>query len=236
LYSDNISSQKDFTLAESNYLAENSKYKALKIKLESMGLDVSKIEKTEFYSSYSIKSPIHGFVSSIHASLGQYIEPQQKIAEIIDGNSFQIKLSVFEKNSYKIKIGQAVSFYLNGNKSKKYTATINAVGKNIMSESKSIECYAIIDNAKDMNIISNQFVEGEIYTTLDSALSVPEKSLLNSENETYVLLFEKNEKSIYYFKKIKVKTGRRANNYVELTEELPSGKLLVSGVYNIQIE
>jgi len=236
LYGENIATQKDFTFAESNYFAENAKYKSFKIKLESMGLDVSKIEKAEFYSSYTIKSPMGGFISSIHATMGQYIEPQQKIAVIIDDKSFQIKLSVFEKNSNKIKTGQTVVFYLNGNKSTKYKATINAVGKNIMPESKSVECYAAIDNIKSINIVNNQFVEGEVYTAVDSVISVPETAIINSENNAYVLIFEKEVNPIYYFKKILVSTGRKAKNFVELTEPLPSNKLLINGVYNIQVE
>lgn len=236
LFSENISTQKDFSYAESNYYAENAKYKALKIKLENMGLDVSKIEKAEFYSSYTIKSPIGGFVSSIRATMGQYIEPQQNIAEIIDDKSFQIKLSVFEKNSNKIKTGQTVAFYLNGNKSPKYKATINAVGKNIMPDSKSIECYAAIDNIKSINIVNNQFVEGEVYTAVDSVLAIPATALINFENDAYLLLYEKEANSIYYFKKFKASTGRKANNYVEITEKLPSNKLLIGGAYNIQVE
>ncbi len=236
LYENKIATQKDFTYAESNYYAENAKYKTLKIKLESMGLDVSKIEKGLFYSSYTIKSPINGFVSSINATIGQYIEPQQKIAEIIDDKTFQLRLSVFEKNINKIKIGQTVDFYLNSNKSVKYQATINAVGKTIIPESKSIECFALIDNPKSINMVSNQFVEGEVYTAIDSAMSVPETAIVYSENDSYLLIYEKEANSIYYFKKTKVKTARKANNLIELTEKLPKSKLLVKGIYNIQIE
>lgn len=236
LYSENITTLKDFTYAESTYLAENAKFNALKIKLESMELDVSKIEKGEFYSSYTIKSPINGFVSSINTTMGQYIEPQQNIAEIIDDKSFQLRLSIFEKNINKIQTGQTVAFYLNGNKSKIFKATINAVGKNIMSDSKSIECYAKIENSNTINIVNNQFVEGEVYTALDSVLSVPEAALINSENDAYLLIYEKEIDAIYYFKKIKVSTGRRANAYVELTEQLPSNEILINGVYNIQVE
>ena len=236
LYNDNIASQKDFTFAESNYYAENAKHKALKIKLENLGLDVSKIEKGEFYSFYVIKSPISGFVSSINASVGQYIEPQEKVAEIIDNKSFQLKLSIFEKNIDKIKTGQNLAFYLNGNKSVEYSATINAVGKTIQSESKSVECFATINHPASINIVSNQFFEGEVFTAVDSALSVPESAILTSENDSYVLIFEKEVDANYYFKKTKVNTGRKVNNYVELKDKLPSNKLLVNGIYNIQIE
>lgn len=236
LYNENISSQKDFTAAESNFYVENAKHKALKIKLESMGIDVAKIEKGDFYQSFPIKSPINGFVSSIVASLGQYIDPQQTIAEIIDNNSFQLKLYAFEKDINKINIGQTVEFYLNANKAQKHQATINAIGKTIMPDSKSIECYATIDKPQSINMVSNQFAEGEIFATIDSVLAVPETAIINSENEQYVLMFEKEENSIFYFTKIKVNTGRKSNNYIELTEQKPLKKLLLTGTYNIVIE
>ncbi len=236
LHENNIATQKDFTYAESNYYAENAKYKTLKIKLENMGLDISKIEKGVFYSSFTIKSPINGFVSSINVTIGQYVEPQQKIAEIIDDKSFQLRLSVFEKNITKIKNGQTVAFYLDGNKSLKYKAVINAVGKTIIQDSKSIECFALIENPKSINMVSNQYVEGEVYTAVDSVLSVPETAIIYSENDSYMLMYKKEINSIYYFKKLNVKTGRKANNYIELKEQLPASRLLVNGIYNIQIE
>lgn len=236
LYKDSITSQKDYISAESNYLAENARYASLKIKLESLGLDVSKIERGEFYLTYSIVAPISGFISNIDASIGNYAEPNNKIAEIVDDNSFQLQLSVFEKNGNEIKTGQKVSFYIGDNKLVKHNATITAVGKSIMPEHKSIECFAAIDNPQSLNLIGNQLVECEVCVSNDSVLSVPETAIYNSESESYLLLYEKEANAIFYFKKIKVKTGRKANNYVELKELLPSNRLLINGVYNIQIE
>lgn len=236
LYNENIATQKDFTAAESKYYVENAKHKALRAKFESMGLEVAKIEKGEFYSSYPINSPINGFVSSINASIGQYVDPQQTIVEIIDNNSFQLKLSVFEKDIHKIKPGQIVEFYFNGSKTQKQQATINVIGKTIMPQSMAVECYAAIDNPDGITMVSNQFVEGDIFTAVDSVLAVPETAIIPSEDETYVLMYEKEENSTFYFRKTKVNTGRKANNYIELTAQLPSAKLLVAGTYNIVIE
>ncbi|MFO7864577.1 MAG: efflux RND transporter periplasmic adaptor subunit [Salinivirgaceae bacterium] len=236
LYDENIGTQKDFTAAQSNYFAENAKYKALKTKLTGMGLDVSTIEKGEFYSSFPIKSPINGYVSSITASVGQYVEPQQTIATLIDNNSFQLRLSIFERDIHKIQIGQAVAFYLNGNTAQNYRAQINAIGKTIMPDTKSIECYAAIDSPKNISLVSNQFVEGQVITTLDSVFAVPEAAILESENEQYVLLFEKEHEGTRYFKKEKVHIGRKTNNYVELTKQLPAKRLLTNGTYNIVVK
>jgi membrane fusion protein, heavy metal efflux system len=236
LFKENIATQKDFIYAESNYFAENAKYKALKIKLESTGLDVSKIEKGEFYSSYCITSPFRGFVASINATIGQYVEPQQMVAEIIDDKSFQLRLSVFENNIIKMKAGQMVDFYLNGNKSVKYRATISVVGKTIIPASKSIECYAAIENTNNINLANNQFVEGEVYAVVDSVPAVPETAIINSENASFLLVYVKEINSTYYFKKVKVSKGRNVNSFIELTGQLPSNRLLISGVYNIKVD
>ncbi|PLW99405.1 MAG: hypothetical protein C0594_17115 [Marinilabiliales bacterium] len=236
LHNENIGSEKEFTAAESKFNAENAKYKALETKLENMGIDVAKIERGEFYSSYPVKSPIGGFVSSVNASVGEYIEPNRTIAKIIDNESFHLRLSVFEKDIHKIKTGQSVNFYLNGNVKPKYHATVSAIGKTIMADTKSIECFADIGNPDSINMVSNQFVEGEILTAVDSVLSIPETAIIESENELYVLIYVKEENSTYYFKKKRINSGRKANNYIELAEQLPSKKLLVNGVYNIVIE
>lgn len=67
-------------------------------------------------------------------------------------------------------------------------------------------------------MVNNQFVEGEIIVDSDSVLSVSESAILKSENETYVLIFEKETDELYYFHKQKVTTGRKNNGFVELTE------------------
>ena len=236
LQEENIGTRKEYTAAKSSYYAENAKYEALKKQLSNMGIDVAKIEAGAFYSSFPVKSPINGYITSTNATIGQYFEPQQSIAEIIDNNSFQLKLSVFEKDLQNMETGQIVEFYFNADKTQKYNATLNAIGKTIMSGSKSIECYAKIENINNIKMVRNQFVEGDIFTSTDTIWAVPETAILESENDFYILLLEKEDNSTYYFKKEKVNTGRKSNNYVELTEQLSSEKLIQSGIYNIVIE
>ncbi len=63
LFSENIGTEKELILAESAYKSENARYMALKIKLERIGLDLAKIEDGSFYNTYSVKSPIKGYIT-----------------------------------------------------------------------------------------------------------------------------------------------------------------------------
>ncbi len=236
LMAENIGAKKDFIQAESMYNVEKAKFNALKIKLELLGLEVKQIEEGKFYTSYSVKAPIKGIVSNINANIGQFVESQQIIAEIIDTESFQIKLSVFEKDINKVKVGQHVEYYLAGTKSEKYSAILKLVGKSINNETKSIDCFAEIESPETISLVSYQFIEGDIITGSDSVFSVPESAILKAEGENYILVLEKETGELFYFSRQKVTVGRINNGFVELTNIHELKKILIKGVYNLRIE
>jgi len=236
LFNDNIGTQKELILAESSYKSEKARNTALKIKLENIGLDMTKIEDGSFYNSYTVKSPLNGYITSINATIGQYIEQQQIVAEVIDMEQFKLKLAVFEKDINKLKSKQNIVFYFIGDKKKTYHARLSVVGKTINSETKAIDCYADIEDMLTIRPVNNQFAEGQLVVDSFSVYAVPVEAVLKSENENYVLNLEKETDECYYFSKIKVNTGRKDNEYIELTEKPKTNKLLIKGVYNLQVE
>jgi cobalt-zinc-cadmium efflux system membrane fusion protein len=236
LFDDNIGTQKDLIFSESSYKSEMAKYTALKIKLEQIGLDISKIENGSFYASYSLRSPINGYVSSIYTSLGQHVEPNYIIAEIINDQLFQLKLSIFEKDINELEIGQNIEFYLRGNRQTLYKAKLNFTGKTINSNTKVIDCYAEIENLENLNLVNNQFVEGDVIVGNDSAYSLPKTAILKSENQSYILKLENESDMSYFFSKIKVKTGITNKEFIELVSPPQVNHLLLKGTYNIQID
>jgi len=236
LADENIGAQKELVLAESAYNAEKAKLNALALKLQNLGLDAAKIEAGNFSSSYTLKAPISGYVNQINTTIGQYVGPQQIIAEIIDTESMQLKLSVFEKDIQKIETGQKVEFQTTGSGTGKYAAKLISVGKTINENTMSIDCLAEIENLKNAGLVGGQFIEGEIIVASDSVFSLPQAAIVSAESQTFVLAFEKETDDVIYLKKTEVKTGRKNGDSVELTELPNSKKILVKGGYNIQVE
>lgn len=236
LLDENIGTQKELILAESSYKTELAKYAAINLKLEQIGLDVSKIENGNFYASYAVKSPINGYVANTYSSVGQYIEQQFILAEIIDINLLQLKFTIFENDINKLSAGQHIDFYLGGNKTISHNAKLTFIGKTINNNSKAIDCYAEIYNLAQENIVSNQFVEGEIIIGNDSMYSLPETAFVKLADEDYILNLENESDSSYFFSKISVKTGIKNNGYIELIDLQKINKVLVRGTYNIKID
>jgi len=236
LYKENIGTQKEYVIAQSQYQAERAMNNALKIKLENIGLDIQRISDGSFYSGYTLNAPINGYVTDISAAIGEFIDFQESLAQIVDNKQLQLQITVFEKDILSIKSGQEVVFHAAGNPDQKATASINYVGKTVRNDSKSIDCYATIDNAYTGLFINNQFIEGEITTASDSVFALPVNAILQSDNSNFILSLEEETSESYLFKMLTVKTGRKTRDYVEIMDKPITSKILLKGVYNIAVE
>lgn len=236
LFRDNIGSQKELIQAESLFKSERARNSALKIKLELLGLDVKQIEEGNFSHSYQVASPISGYVAKISATMGQFIEQQKIIAEVVNVNQSQLKLSVFEKDIHRLKSNQKVIFYFSGDKSKAYHARLVTIGRSIDSESKAIECLAQIEDVNEVNPVNKQFTEGQVVVDSVLALSVNAEAVLKSGEDSYVLCLEREGEDRYYFNKVKINPGRRNNDHVEITGTSMPSRYIGGGIYNLRLE
>jgi len=234
LYNEKVTSEKDFILAETEFKTSLAKYTGLKLKIESIGFSVSKIENGEFYSFYTVKSPIGGYVSKLKTSIGSYIDSQTELIEIINPDMFQVKLSVFAQDIVDLKKGQSVRLK-STNVKDVHLATLNSIGVVIDNDTKSIDCYATIKDKEQTNTIANEFVEAEIITNKDTVTALPSNAIIRSENGYFILVLNKQEDDKYLFNKIEVKTGREHEGYTEINEANIDSLILTNGVYNISL-
>ncbi len=236
LYGEKVGTEKEFIMAESEFRSANAQYSALKLKINSLGLDESKIKDGNFYKSFVLRSPFNGFISGINVTIGQFTDPQMVIAEVLDVNQLQLRVAVFEKDLDKLNEDQKISFSLLGNKDKSYSATLRSIGKNVDPESKTVFCYADIDDPKGANFVNNAYIEAGIVTRDETVMAVPEESVLSLEGNNYLLEFVKDENNTYFLKKTKVDLGRLYNGYVELLYQPKVEKIITKGAYSIKLE
>lgn len=232
LFVEKVISEKEYIIAESEYKASKAKYQGLKMKIEMLGFSVNKIENGDFYTSYQIKAPIRGHVSNLTATIGNYIDPQSELIEIVDPSMFQVKLFVFANDIEKVKLGQKVRFK-SAHSATFYYATINGIGVSINNESKAIECYATISDKAITNLVANVFIEAEVILKTDSILSISSGAIIKHEDDHFVLVLENQEKEEYSFQKIKVKIGRQYQGFTEILDPKIDAQIVSHGVYNI---
>jgi len=235
LFAERVGSEKDLIFAESEYKAIQAAYSALKMKIQLLGLDVAQVEKGIFSESFTLKSPINGYISQINVTMGQYADPQTAIAEVFDASMLYLRIAVFEKDITSLKEKQTVLFRLLGNPME-YIATLSSIGRNIDNETKTVLCLAEIDDLGKTNFVSNAYIEARIVTQIDTVIAIPEGAIVRSGGNNYLLLFENQDSDTYYFSKKIIETGQSINGYVEILNPPDNRKVLAGGAFNIPVE
>jgi cobalt-zinc-cadmium efflux system membrane fusion protein len=232
LHAENVVTEKEFIIAESNFLSAQANYNSLRLKLEALGLSVSKIEKCTFYTSYFIKSPITGNISKLNAHLGGFVDHQTTLVEVTDPTSFHLELSVYPKDINKLAKGQSVRFK-SVNDDNVHQAVLTSIGLSVDNLSKSILCYASIVDKKAFNPVANQFVESEIVIGSDTVKALPSDAIVKNGDHYYIIVLKNKTNKAYQFEKVEIQVGRQHNEFTEVNVENEWGEILTKGVFNI---
>lgn len=236
LFEEKISAEKDFLAIESEYKAMTAKYHALKIRLEIMRLNSTKIENGDFISAYRVVSPINGYITDLNIVLGQFVELQRSIIEIVDTKQLQLILSIFQQDITKLKQGQSVDFNSIGEPESAHSGKIIAIGRTVDPDSRVIKCIAAISNEKEADFINQSYVEASVIVNQSDIKALPSEAILKSDDDYYVFVVDKFDDEGYSLRKVKVNVGRIYNGFSEIIDGEFAGKILVNGVYNLQSE
>ncbi|PKP32694.1 MAG: hypothetical protein CVU00_11400 [Bacteroidetes bacterium HGW-Bacteroidetes-17] len=232
---ENIASQKEFVTIESAYHSALAKYSGLKSRLELLNLYSGQLEAGEITSTFNIHAPISGYISKQNCILGQSVDPQNTLMEIVDINKLHLQFYVYEKDILKLNKGQILRFYSPDVSDKIFTATLSQTGRSIDPETKTIECIAKIAKGDDEPFVNGMFMMVEVVSNQFEAMAVPNDALLKSGDDFYILVKEKEDAENYYFKQMIVKIGITQNGFtqIELSDTPP--QILTKGLYNLQL-
>lgn len=235
LAEEKIVTEKDLLKAESEYMSMLARVESLKARLNLIQLDPTEVQKGKIQSGISINAPISGFITHLDLNIGQFIEPQGSIIEIVDINQLQLKLNVFEKDMKNLSVGQTVVYHDPFNKENVFEASITYIGKSIDQDTKTVACIAELKPEDQVAFISNLFVEINVLTCKREVQAISDHALILENGHYYVLLLKEEREDQMIFEKMPIQVGVVQN---ELAEILETGltNILVEGVYNLVSE
>lgn len=232
LRAENIGAKKDYVSAESLFKSAQASYNALKARVQSLNVNTSQIENGQMYSSFPVVSPIEGYVTNTGVVVGQYVDMTNEIAEVVNTNKLQLKLSIFEIDIPKIKEGQRVRFNISGHPDQELQGTIITVGKGINPDTKSIDCIAQIDEESKSRLVSQSYVEAKVEVDSNEAMALPTTAVQKVGEEYIVFVVESSDEQSYKLRKTPVKVGKSNNDYFEIISgvDFDSNNIVLKGV------
>lgn len=236
LASSNVSSQKTFLKAESDYKVTLARFESLKLKLQLMNINPNNVTEHNLRSTIAVKAPISGYVTSVLATKGMFLNPSDIALTIMNTDHMHIELNIYEQDLTKISEGQEVSFNIQ-NGGTPYNATVHLINKAIDPEKRTIKVHCHFKNENDaLTLTPGMFVEAEIYSSSDSSLALPLNSVIEIENKYYVLIKKKSTKDQLDFEKVEVQVGQTNKEYIEVLNSMKfkdNTQLLTNGAFNL---
>lgn len=226
-----IGSEKSFIAIETENRAAFANYNAMKAKIKALNIDPEQIENGQMYTSFPVISPISGYVTKTNAVIGQYVDYEDQLVEIVNINELQLQLSVFDRDIHKLKSGQTVNFSIGDNAEQNLTAELINIGQTIDKDKKTILCLARINKKDDLKLTNHQFVNANITIGEKQGVALPLTAVQKTGSDYYIFVLVNQENDKYHLKKQKITIGRINNNYIEILDNISNeGKIILKGI------
>lgn len=236
LFDENITSQKNYLKAESDYQQAVSSYNSLREKLQLININPNAISRAKLSSQVTIYSPINGVVVKTNANIGAYIAPENTIIEVVNDDNLLLSLAVFEKDILKLSERQEIQFIIGDNTETIYKSKVRTIGKAINETDRSIPVFGDLDTDLKKKLVVGMFTDARILIGNKKALALPTEAFFEEGDKKFLYLVAKRTTTGYKFKKVAVKTGIENEAFTEvLTNSLlnQNSEVLTRGVFQI---
>ncbi|MEB3174172.1 MAG: efflux RND transporter periplasmic adaptor subunit [Cyanobacteriota bacterium] len=179
-----------------------------------------------------IKAPISGMVLDPASTpehemkVGEFREEAgEPIFTLINSRQVQVSAHIYEKDLNKIRRGQGLRGWVSSSPNKTFRGQINQIGSVVEGENRIVAVKATLNNP-DSQLKPGLFVELEILTgrTSTPVLAVPPSAIVKT-NDQQNLVFVRNGN---VFEPITVTLGQTSGDWVEITDGLFAGDLVVT--------
>lgn len=240
LFEQNAGTGKFFQKAESDYNSAKVKVSSLENQLKLLSVNTNELSQGNIISSFALLAPIEGYVGHINANIGAYAEPNKTLFQIVDNTKIHCDILVYEKDLFKIKIGQKVSFILANNpehqeehNNETIEGEIFGINKSFENDTKALTVHASIKNEMH-ELIPGMYVNAIIDIGEQTTAVLPVDAVVKADGKEWVFavsetLHKKENQDIYSFKMVEVVTGISDLGFIEITpvEKIASGAKVV---------
>lgn len=236
LASEQISAQKNFLKADADYQTALAKSESLKKQLSLIQIDGDQLTPESIKTKVPVTSPISGFVEDVFVVPGQFLPAAGKAVTLLSREHIHVELVLFEKDANRVHPGQKVEFISPDRPGEIMEAKIYVVGQSI-NEQRQINVHAhLVDEKQESKLTPGMFLQAKIQLDPQVSLAVPEESVLEVDQDRYILIQKSKTEKGYVLEKVKVIPGAKGKHYLAIQPEKvldSTTVVLVKGGFNL---
>lgn len=236
LRTEDINSAKTFQQVKSDYKVMQARVKGFEQQLALAGINKSSAQNGNITRTANLYAPISGFIKVSNKNIGDYVNPQDVIFELVNVNDIHLALNAFEKDLEKIEVGQTVKFSLANEDNFNRTAKIFLVGKSA-GEDRIIPVHGRLESQDKKGLLPGMYIKAWVETGADKQNAVPSDAIVKLEGKDYIILQTNETAKGITFQLEQIRTGITQEGYtaINLSDNIkPEGtKIVVKNAYSI---
>jgi len=168
-----------------------------------------------------VKAPDDGLIISRLAVLGAVVSPGQELFRLIRGGRLEWRAEVTASELARVRVGQKVALQPVG--SAPITGTVRLIAPQLDATSRNALVH--VDLAPGSSARPGQFARGEFKLGASRSLAIPQSAVVMRDGFAYVFRVQGDR-----VVQVKVKTGKRSGDQVEILEGVkPQDALVAQG-------
>ncbi|MCP3065588.1 efflux RND transporter periplasmic adaptor subunit [Myxococcus sp. K38C18041901] len=169
-----------------------------------------------------VRAPFAGRVDERHVSVGEYVQPNSKVAFIVELDPLRIQLSVGESDIQRIQEGQQVAFDVSAFPKERFRGTVKYIGPTVRADSRDLVVEAVVDNP-DRKLRPGMFATAHLQLPEQLLPSVPRTTLVTQGQVTRLFAVVDG-----HIEERVVRTGPECDGLVAVLDGLQPGERVVN--------
>ncbi len=234
LFKENITSEKNYLKAESEYKRARAQYSGLESKLVMIGISPQAVRSGNLSSEVIIRSPVNGTVTKLNVSLGSYVNPSDIIMEVVDPAHKHLELQVYEKDILQLEPEQVIRFSVPEASGEVFEANVALIGQAVDMQTRTVNVHGHLKDEDEKKFTVGMFVEAEIVTDMEQMTAVPENAVLGTAGNQFILIVTSEDNNQIILRRTKVVAMEAQNGFAGLPEFKDStATILTRGGFSI---
>lgn len=180
-----------------------------------------------------VTAPFGGIVGFSSVEMGTRVEEGHVVAVLDDLSLVEVEFSLPEGLFGKIGLERPVIAKAAPFPDRVFKGTISSIDSRVDAVSRSFKVRAVVDNA-DRALPAGMFVHLSVVLDAEQALAVPEEAIIVDGSRAFIFAVIKKDETLVAERRF-VTIGRRSFGYVELTEGVAPGDLvIIRGVQKVR--
>ncbi len=152
----------------------------------------------------SVRAPFDGVVSERKVSVGDTVQVGRELVKVIDPRSMRFEGLVTADRMLELKVGQAVSFRVNGFPQGDFTGKVNRIDAAANATTRQVEVVVGFDKPASAPQVAGLFAEGRVETGGAMTLTLPGSAVARAGEQAFVWRLDAGKLS-----KVAVRLGER---------------------------